>query len=63
MHPKPTHLPIPLYPLSAFVMSSQKKTKKLKEKFALEAVVCHGVSHSVTFYPNSFTSNAHCNGH
>lgn len=65
MHTNHTHLSVHLYTPSALATSptNENKTKikikkcklkKTNQHFTMEAVVCHSMSHSVPFCPNSF---------
>lgn len=60
MHPNPTHLPIPPYLRSTLEISLTKEKKRIKKSLTVEAVMCHGVSHSILFCPNLSLVNAHC---
>ena len=60
MHPSPTHLPLLSYLPSNLASSPHKRKQKLKIKkirkknLAVEVTICHGMSHSISFLPNSF---------
>jgi hypothetical protein len=72
MHPSPTHLLLSPHKPSALATSPQKKNTKPKQNknnnkpkktktknkihLSMKAVVCHGVSQSISICPNSFTS-------